>query len=70
MKKLTKLKWIISVSVLTVAAPAATNISPAAYAVVPVADGAVLFSAKCAKCHGADGKGVAKYKKKRQQRFH
>ena len=69
MQKLTKLKWIIFVSVLTVAALAATNISPAVYAVAPVADGAALFSARCAKCHGADGKGVAKYKKKGQKDF-
>ena len=26
-------------------------------------DGAAIYSEKCAKCHGADGKGVDKFKK-------
>ena len=32
-------------------------------------DAAATYTAKCAKCHGADGKGVAKYKKQGQKDF-
>jgi cytochrome c oxidase cbb3-type subunit 3 len=35
----------------------------------PPPDGAALFSAKCAKCHGADGRGTPKYLKKGQNDF-
>ena len=36
---------------------------------VPAADAAAIYSAKCAKCHGSDGSGVEKYKKKGQKAF-
>lgn len=32
-------------------------------------DAAAIYTAKCAKCHGADGKGVAKYKQQGQKDF-
>ena len=38
---------------------------PAALPTVSTApDAAAIYSAKCAKCHGSDGTGVEKYKKK------
>ena len=42
-----------------------------AMTVSPVAavDAAAIYSAKCAKCHGSDGSGVEKYKKKGQKAF-
>ncbi len=40
--------------------------SPAAPAVV---DANAIYAAKCQKCHGADGKGVPKYKKSGQKDF-
>ncbi len=36
---------------------------------VPAVDAAAIYSAKCAKCHGSDGSGVEKYKKKGQKAF-
>ena len=36
---------------------------------VAAADAAAIYSAKCAKCHGSDGSGVEKYKKKGQKAF-
>ncbi len=35
----------------------------------PAVDAAAIYSAKCAKCHGGDGSGVEKYKKKGQKSF-
>jgi cytochrome c553 len=40
-----------------------------AYFSSPVADGAALFTANCAKCHGQDGRGIPKYLKKGQKDF-
>jgi cytochrome c oxidase cbb3-type subunit 3 len=34
-----------------------------------VADAGAVFAARCVKCHGADGKGVEKYKKQGQKDF-
>ena len=34
-----------------------------------IADPDANYAAKCAKCHGADGKGVEKYKKQGQKDF-
>ena len=32
-------------------------------------DANAIYTAKCQKCHGADGKGIAKYKKSGQKDF-
>ncbi len=63
MKKLTRLKCIVSVVVITLAVTG-FNAVRTAYAVAPVADSAALYTAKCAKCHGASGQGLPKYQKK------
>ena len=36
---------------------------------IPPPDAAAIFKAKCAKCHGEDGKGLEKYKKVGQKDF-
>jgi mono/diheme cytochrome c family protein len=53
---LTILLAMISVSIAKPVAP-------------PAVDAAAIYSAKCAKCHGSDGSGVEKYKKKGQKSF-
>ncbi len=35
----------------------------------PAVDTAAIYAAKCAKCHGSDGSGMEKYKKKGQKAF-
>ncbi len=50
---------------LTTALALASLILPAALPTVSAApDAAAIYAAKCAKCHGSDGSGVEKYKKK------
>ena len=68
MKNLNKVKLAAISSVLTGALTAmmiAVSVGSNSASAMPVAfeDGAALYAAKCAKCHGADGKGVEKYKK-------
>lgn len=46
------------VAYLQGAAPARDNL-PAAAAVVPMINGAQIYADNCARCHGADGQGVA-----------
>ncbi len=55
------LKTISLACMLTVATLALTTTLPP---VAAAPDAAALYSAKCAKCHGPDGTGVEKYKKK------
>jgi cytochrome c6 len=54
---------ILSIFVMTTGAPASHG---AAY---PVADGAALFAAKCATCHGKDGRGIPNWRSKGQPDF-
>lgn len=68
MKKITRLKCVVSIVVITLAVTG-FNAVRTAYAVAPVTDGAALFTAKCAKCHGANGQGLPKYLKKGQKDF-
>lgn len=56
--------FAITVLLTFISASMAMPVSP-----VPAADAAAIYSAKCAKCHGSDGSGVEKYKKKGQKAF-
>src|SRR5262245_12317831 len=59
----------ISIMIL-IACKTLLNASPAASNRVAIApDAAAIFQAKCAKCHGQDGKGTEKYKKEGQKDF-
>jgi cytochrome c oxidase cbb3-type subunit 3 len=52
-------------TLLSAAALSSAALSTAAFTAAPVApNAAAIYSAKCAKCHGPDGRGVEKYKKK------
>lgn len=63
MGKILALKYLllalVSLSIVAVYASSFTT-----RAANTAADAASIFSAKCAKCHGEDGRGVEKYKKK------
>ncbi|MCI0391243.1 MAG: c-type cytochrome [Acidobacteria bacterium] len=54
---------LIALKALLNASPAASN----RRAIAP--DAAAIFKAKCAKCHGQDGKGTAEYKEEGQKDF-
>ena len=69
MQKNTYLKWTLIITVFAVAATAWSNHSFVASATTMASDGGAIYAAKCAKCHGADGKGIAKYQKKGQKDF-
>ena len=65
MKNLSKLKFAVTsmalvatLVALSVGASVAGSTTPATFE-----DAAAIYAAKCAKCHGPDGKGVDKYKK-------
>ncbi len=65
MKNINKVKLTIfsmalaaAVIALSVGSGFANSATPAAFQ-----DGKAIYEAKCAKCHGADGKGVDKFKK-------
>ena len=64
MKNMDKVKLAAITSALT-AVLIAMSVGSNAASATPIAfeDGAAIYAAKCAKCHGADGKGVEKYKK-------
>jgi mono/diheme cytochrome c family protein len=70
MKSARSLKWtIISTAILmAVLAWAGTDLSASSLA-APAVDANALYTAKCQKCHGADGKGVPKYQKSGQKSF-
>jgi cbb3-type cytochrome c oxidase subunit III len=57
------LAFIISSSVLAMSKPA--NRIPAS----PAADGSAVFAAKCALCHGKDGRGLPNWRAKGQPDF-
>ncbi|MFN0123766.1 MAG: c-type cytochrome [Blastocatellia bacterium] len=64
MKKIVNLKlFVLSLGMAAVAGYSAMTVSVAGAAPLAAADGAAVYASKCAKCHGADGKGVEKYKK-------
>ena len=46
-----------------------TALPPASTAVPLAPDAAATYTARCAKCHGADGRGVEKYKKQGAKDF-
>lgn len=63
MKNMSKAKLVI-LSMSLAAALIAVSVG-SSFATTPAVfqDGAAIYAAKCAKCHGADGKGVDKFKK-------
>lgn len=63
-----RLKWLL---VLCVANIVLSNSSSQARSSggLSVADAGAVYAARCVKCHGADGKGVEKYKKQGQKDF-
>jgi cytochrome c oxidase cbb3-type subunit 3 len=69
MKNFSKAKLIL-VSTALITALIALSVGPS-LATTPVTfqDGAAVYAAKCAKCHGADGKGVEKFKKQGVEDF-
>lgn len=56
--------FAMTLFVALISASMAMSVSPS-----PAADAAAIYAAKCAKCHGSDGSGVEKYKKKGQKAF-
>ena len=58
---------IVTLSSLT--AFLASSVAASNYAIAVAPDAAAIFKAKCARCHGEDGKGTEKYKKHGQKDF-
>ncbi len=56
-----RLKTLFLAGAVALATIALTTTLPA---VAAAPDAAAIYTAKCAKCHGSDGSGVEKYKKK------
>lgn len=71
MKNARNLKWsVIATAIVTAVMVWAGSGLTASSAAAPVApDANAIYTAKCQKCHGADGKGVPKYKKSGQKEF-
>lgn len=70
MKNSTKFKGSISLAAIILSAYVLTTGTPAGTpAPYPVADGAALYTAKCATCHGKDGRGIPNWRKKGQPDF-
>lgn len=74
MKNLSKAKLVVTSAALIAALIAAAVGSGFASSTTPATpatfeDAAAIYAAKCAKCHGADGKGVEKYKKQGVEDF-
>ncbi len=63
-----RLGWSV-LTVILIAAFITIDFSSAANGPLQPPDGAALFAAKCAKCHGQDGRGIPKYLKKGQKDF-
>lgn len=59
--------YLVIMAIMVMALPGFT--SPKFLSALPPPDGAALFAAKCAKCHGQDGQGTPKYLKKGQKNF-
>jgi cytochrome c6 len=70
MNNSTKLKGLISVTAIILSSYALTTGEPAAnLAPSSAADGAALYVAKCAICHGKDGRGIPSWRAKGQPDF-
>lgn len=66
----TKIKGIILLVAIILSSYAVTAGALAGNrATYPVADGAALFAAKCANCHGKDGRGIPNWRSKGQPDF-
>ncbi|HMV86000.1 MAG TPA: c-type cytochrome [Blastocatellia bacterium] len=63
MNSFSKTKMILVSSVLVAALPALSVGSSFATAPATMQNAAAIYTEKCAKCHGADGKGAEKFKK-------
>ena len=63
----TKIKRLIPLVAIILSSYAMTTGARAGNgAAYPVADGAALYAAKCATCHGKDGRGIPSWRKKGQ----
>jgi cbb3-type cytochrome c oxidase subunit III len=70
MNNSTKLKGLISLTAIILSSYAQTIGAPAGNgAPYSVADGAALYAAKCATCHGKDGRGIPNWRSKGQPDF-
>lgn len=66
----TQIKGIIPLVAIILSSYAMTTGAGAGNgATSPVADGAALFAAKCATCHGKDGRGIPNWRSKGQPDF-
>lgn len=68
MKTFRKAKLILASTALTVTM-IALSIGASSAAPAVFQNGATIYAEKCAKCHGADGKGVDKFKKQGAEDF-
>jgi cbb3-type cytochrome c oxidase subunit III len=71
-EKLMKLPVVtaaVAVVLLALLSHSAIGVSLSAASVTPVPDGATVFGAKCALCHGKDGSGLPNWKAKGQPDF-
>ena len=64
-----RLKWSVIIVVMVLATFTSSGFSFGAHGSAPPPDGAALFAARCAKCHGQDGRGTPKYLENGQRDF-
>ena len=69
MNNATKLKGSALLLALAVSSYVATTSASVNYNVFPLADGNAIYTAKCAICHGKDGRGLPNWRSKGQPDF-
>ena len=65
MKKLATVIFALIISSCVLAAGEPANLTPA----TPAGDGSAVYAAKCALCHGKDGRGLPNWRAKGQPDF-